>query len=237
METSPEGQKARKWYEPAPSVWQRTQGRDEITASTFNLIFAMSTIYGLAVYGRFALLFLDAQLGLWSVLGLMAIAVAGAPVAASQNPWANVLGLTMTAGGFGSITGLILSEYNLTSVIDIATATILVSVVIGTVGWLLPRSLEHWAGLLLVGLFALNTAYVLLPWVAITAPVDALSQRLEWAGIALFSAYLLFDFNRAQHVPKTVHNAMDCGMAVFLDVINVFIRLLSLYGEAKRNER
>jgi len=46
----------------------------------------------------------------------------------------------------------------------------------------------------------------------------------DWFGVVLFSGYILYDFNRAQFVTKTFSNGAQVGVAIFLDVINLFIR-------------
>jgi FtsH-binding integral membrane protein len=37
-------------------------------------------------------------------------------------------------------------------------------------------------------------------------------------------------------VPFTADNAIDCALAVYLDFINIFIRLLELSGTKKSND-
>jgi FtsH-binding integral membrane protein len=50
--------------------------------------------------------------------------------------------------------------------------------------------------------------------------------------VLLFSGYIVYDFNRAQFVTKTPGNAICVGVAIFLDVVNLFIRLLALFGQS-----
>jgi uncharacterized protein len=53
---------------------------------------------------------------------------------------------------------------------------------------------------------------------------------VDWFGVILFSGYIVYDFNRAQFVPKTVEHGIEIGVAIFLDAVNLFIRLLELFG-------
>ena len=53
----------------------------------------------------------------------------------------------------------------------------------------------------------------------------------DLAGVALFSAYVVYDLNRAMSIPYSMKNAIDAAVEVYLDLINLFIRLLSLLGE------
>jgi FtsH-binding integral membrane protein len=40
-----------------------------------------------------------------------------------------------------------------------------------------------------------------------------------------------FDWYRAQAYPKTVDNAIDSAVDLYLDIINLFIRLLEIFGK------
>lgn len=52
----------------------------------------------------------------------------------------------------------------------------------------------------------------------------------SWIGAALFSFYIGYDFYKAQQYPKTVDNAVDSALDIYLDVINLFIRILRILG-------
>lgn len=50
----------------------------------------------------------------------------------------------------------------------------------------------------------------------------------DWLFVIIFSAYIGYDIAKAQVYPKTVDNAIDCALDLYLDIVNLFIRLLSL---------
>lgn len=214
------------------SIWSRSRGYDEISANVYNLIFALTTVYGLFVFGFLANMFLTVELGTWTFLGLFAVSIVGCFITASESSAMNLVGLSMIAGGLGGICGPFINQYKVGSVIDIAGMTIVVTLILGAIGTIYPRSLENWGMLLFSFLVALLLAQIFLPiaYSLLGLPQNQLHTFLDWAGVILFSGYIIFDFNRAQHLPKTVDNAMDCGVAVFLDITNLFIRLLSLFG-------
>ncbi|MBQ0007498.1 MAG: US12 family protein [bacterium] len=51
--------------------------------------------------------------------------------------------------------------------------------------------------------------------------------------VVLFSFYIGYDFSRSQAYAKTFDNAVDSAVDIYLDIINLFIRILSILG--KRN--
>ena len=50
----------------------------------------------------------------------------------------------------------------------------------------------------------------------------------DWLFVILFSGYIGYDVARSQAFPKTLDNAVDSALDIYLDIINLFIRLLSI---------
>ena len=222
---------------PKSKVWdQRRSYRgttyDDITEGLFNLIFSLTTSFGMVVYGVFAALFIHSKMNIWETLGIFCVSLVGCYVSTHEFPPIKLFGLTMIAGGLGAICGPFIGLYKLGSVAEIAGATVFITVVLGAIGWLWPTSLKSWGLSLFILLIVLILMQIFIPliYVALGLPLVGVLRLLDWVGIILFSAYLIYDFNRAQELPKTVDNAMDCGVSVFLDVANIFIRLLALFG-------
>lgn len=51
-----------------------------------------------------------------------------------------------------------------------------------------------------------------------------------WAGAIIFSLYIGFDFWVSQQYVKTVDNAVDSAVAIYLDIANLFLKLLRILG-------
>jgi FtsH-binding integral membrane protein len=54
-----------------------------------------------------------------------------------------------------------------------------------------------------------------------------------WVAAALFSLYIGFDVYRSQQFPKTVDNAVDCALDIYMDIANLFLRILQILGKRK----
>lgn len=50
----------------------------------------------------------------------------------------------------------------------------------------------------------------------------------DWLFVIIFSGYIGYDIAKSQIYPKTIDNAIDCALDIYLDIINIFIRLLSI---------
>ncbi len=166
-------------------------------------------------------------------LGILAVAIAGCYVALNNDkPLVSTIGFVMVAGPFGLMLGPVVAMYTTSSVVQILAATTLFVVVLGIVGALIPDNLASWGTTLSGALLLLLAGYVIVPFLAmIGMDVGRAFTLLDWIGLIVFGGLIIFDLNRALMLPYTLDNAIDSAMAVYLDFINVFIRLLSLYGE------
>ena len=51
-------------------------------------------------------------------------------------------------------------------------------------------------------------------------------------GFLVFSLYIGYDVYRSQQFPRTVDNAIDCAIDIYLDIINLFLDLLRIFGKS-----
>lgn len=50
----------------------------------------------------------------------------------------------------------------------------------------------------------------------------------DWVIVAIFSGYIGYDWARANAVAKTVDNAIDSAAALYMDIINIFLRVMRI---------
>lgn len=60
---------------------------------------------------------------------------------------------------------------------------------------------------------------------------------ITWVGAVIFALYIGYDYWRAQQFPKTLDNAIDCSLDIYLDIINLFIRILRILGSRGGSRR
>jgi FtsH-binding integral membrane protein len=51
---------------------------------------------------------------------------------------------------------------------------------------------------------------------------------LDGLFVLIFSGYIGYDWARANQLPKTLDNAIDASAALYLDIVNLFLRILRL---------
>lgn len=217
------------------SIWERQGSSHSLSKNLFVALLCFWTTLGIGTSMVSAYLAQDWQLSIWAVLGLFVVSIAGCFLSAkSDNPVFSLLGYGMIAVPLGLMAGPIFAIYTSASIVKIFGVTTGLVVVLGVIGAIYPKSLESW-GIFLFGaliLLLLGSIGVSIAG-AFGAPIQGAMTFLDWIGVFLFSAYVVFDLNRAMRVERTVDNSIDCAVAIYLDWFNLFIRLLSLFGAKK----
>jgi FtsH-binding integral membrane protein len=218
------------------SVWDRA-GSDGHTMSKnlFAALISFWTAAGIAASGVAAYFTLGWHPSIWAFLGLALIPFVGVLVSVkSDNPLVSLFGYALICVPFGLITGPIVALYTAASVVKILAVTTMIVVTLGIGGAIYPKSLESWGAFLFGGLLILifgQFGFMLLA--AFGVNIGGALTLFDWIGVFLFSAYVIYDMNRAMRLPRTHDNAIDAAVAVYLDFLNIFLRLLSLFGQRK----
>ena len=169
--------------------------------------------------------------GLFLVLYLVC-AFAGVMIAGkSRNPGISFLGYNLVVVPFGLVISTLVEAYGGVSsglVADAFTYTLLISLGMMGAALAFPQLFQKLGGALLGCLVGL----VLCEIVLLILGVD---QRLsDWLAAGLFSLYIGYDVYRSQQFVKTVDNAVDSALDIYLDIANLFIRLLEILGRRKK---
>jgi FtsH-binding integral membrane protein len=104
-----------------------------------------------------------------------------------------------------------------------AGATAAFVAALGAYGYATSRDLSAWARPLLWALLAL----IVFGLVAIFVSIPAANVIYATAGLVIFGGFTIVDFNRLRH---TNDSAVLIAASIFLDVSNVFLLFLDLFG-------
>jgi uncharacterized protein len=105
-----------------------------------------------------------------------------------------------------------------------AGATAAFFAALGALGYALRRDLTPWAHTLFWALVAL----IVFAIVAIFASIPHANLIYAVAGLAIFGGFTMFDFNRV--LRTRTEGAVPIAASIFLDIFNVFLLLLQLFG-------
>ena len=149
----------------------------------------------------------------------------------SDKPWVSFLGYNMVVVPFGLVISTLVVAYGGIGsdiVADAFLYTILIAAGMTGAALAFPNLFAKMGGALLgvlVGLLVCELVLLLL---------GRYQTVTDWIAAGLFSLYVGYDVWRSQQFPKTVDNAVDCALDIYLDLANLFIRLLSLMAKRKK---
>ena len=108
-----------------------------------------------------------------------------------------------------------------------AGATAAFVAILGAVGYATRRDLSSWARTLLWALIAL----IVFGIVAIFVSIPHANLIYAIAGLVIFGGFTIFDFNRLRRAG--VESAVPIAASIFLDIFNVFLFMLQLFGGSR----
>ena len=227
---------SRSVFASSGPVWERA-GDNTLSRRTFAFMVCLWTAAGIALSAIASAVSYDWKLTggtmILLVIGTLVSSILGSVIAArSANPIISVFGYLLIAVPFGLLLGPLVAQHSSASVVRVFLITTAMTVGLGLIGALWPRSLESWGiwlfGALLVLILGSSVTMIM---GAFGLPIRGAMTVWDWIGVAVFSLYVIFDLNRAMRVPATHDNAIDCAVAVYLDFINLFTRLLNLSND------
>ena len=80
-------------------------------------------------------------------------------------------------------------------------------------------------------IFELNITIIITETIVVEIVALLLGFAVGWIDfivVGIFTLYVGFDWSRAQAYPKTIDNAVDSAIDIYMDIINLFVRILSI---------
>ncbi|MBT3378664.1 MAG: hypothetical protein HN742_33245 [Lentisphaerae bacterium] len=146
----------------------------------------------------------------------------------SDTPLVSFIGYNFVVVPFGLIINLVVCRYNPSLVLDAVRVTGLVTLVMMVLGSLFPRFFAKIAGALTIALLI----------VIIVELVEVFIFKMhhgiiDWIVVVIFCGYVGYDWGRANQIPKTLDNAVDSAASLYMDIINLFLRILRILGRRR----
>jgi FtsH-binding integral membrane protein len=143
----------------------------------------------------------------------------------SDKPIVSFIGYNFVVVPFGFMVNLAVSRYDPAIVSEAIRITGIVTVIMMGLGSAFPAFFKKISGALSIAL--LVVIIVELVEVFIFGIHHGI---LDWIVVLIFCGYIGYDWGRANQIPKTVDNAIDCAAALYMDIINLFLRILRILG-------
>lgn len=217
------------------SVWNRSIDKNTLSPRAYTAAVTGSTVLGLATCALVALKTLawHPTLGALLAVGLV-LPFMGILIAFWRDEWyLSLAGYLLVVTGLGAIMGPSVAFYETSVVLTALFATGGVTVVMSLVGILYPNLLQGWGRYLFAALVALMLVRIgqVVALHLGMPPAIAKLPFVDYIAAALFSVYIMYDWGRALSLPRTLDNAIDASVAIFLDVVNLFTSLLRIFSK------
>ena len=202
-----------------------------ISAPKYNFIMGTCLLYGFVLNA----ILVDVAAPLMAnvnpmlfLIGYFICAIAGAAISAkSANPFISFIGYNLICLPIGLLLSIFLPLYGTTVILRALLATCLVTVFMIVLSMILPGLFLKLGKALFVALLAVIVVELLFALLGL--PID----WIDFVAVGIFSLYIGYDFCMAQRYPKTIDNAVDSAIDLYLDIINLFIRLVEIFGRSR----
>ncbi len=208
---------------------------DRMSVTKYNLMIGAVLLWGFVVNAMLCTTMLDTVLNMnyWVLLiGYTVLCIAGRIICnKSDNPIISFIGYNMIVIPVGIVMTPLVNAYDIGSVQTAFYATAIVTMLMMGASVLWPRLFLSTGWLcgvaLLVGLIAELVLFLLGMNVGI----------FDFVFVGVFSWYIGYDWAAAQSRPYSLDSAVDCACELYLDIINLFLRLLRLLSRTSGNSR
>ncbi len=146
----------------------------------------------------------------------------------STDPAVSFLGYNFVVVPFGLVVNIVVSRYSPTLVLQAIQITALVTIIMTALGSLFPKFFQSIYHGLVVALLAVIIIELFQIFI-----LHMHSDWIDWVVVLIFCGYVGFDWGRANQIPKTVDNAVDSAAAIYMDIINLFVRILRILGRKR----
>lgn len=203
---------------------------DTLGERTYNILLGFLLLYGFAINALIVTFTNPAVLydRMWLVLiGYLVCVIAGSFLSRSANPAMAFVGYNLVVAPIGFVLAACLGGYAVDDIKHAVVLTGCVVIVMILAATAFPQFFVKLApslGIALIGTIIVELVATLLGY---------RGNALNWLVVGIFSLYLGFDWYRSQSCPKTVNNAIANAVDIYLDIINIFIRLLEITGRRR----
>ena len=203
-----------------------------LSETAFNLSIGLVLVWGFLLNGLMAA-FLSYPILHMSYVLILVLYFAGSIIGTmtvyrSDNPIVSFVGFTLLSVSMGLLLTYFVNFYSISSISTAFFLSGLVTVCMIALSCVFPaffRGIGRTLGISLLIAVIADVAAVFFFHAALGV--------LDMLIVLLFAGYVGYDWSKAQMYPKTLDNAVDCAADIYVDVVNLFIRILSIIGRRR----
>ena len=204
---------------------------DQISARSYNAIMCGTLLWGFLV-NVLMLTFFAESIMTWAFgvnpwvlfIGYVVLAFVGIIISAkSTNPIVSFIGFNLLVVPMGVMLCLLVPGLPAAVVTKALLLTGIVTATMVLLGIVNPNIFLSMGRTLFIAFIAAFVAELVATFL-----FHYQGSAFDWIFVILFSGYIGYDVAKSQAYPKTVDFAIDSALDIYIDIIGLFIRLLSL---------
>lgn len=214
-------------------TFARAGSNHELAASTYNLILGAVLLWGFALNWWMVTTIpaetVKAINPIGFVIGYFASALLGIfLIHASKQPIVSFIGYNLIVVPIGLVLVMFIPGHSQEHIVSAVQTTALLTVGMMALGTMYPRFFQRIES----ALFWALLISIIVELVQVTVFKVKL-EIMDWVVAAIFCGYIGVDWGRANNIERTVDNAIDSAACLYLDIINLFIRILEIMSKVK----
>ena len=159
----------------------------------------------------------------------MGISIIGGIITAKfNNIFISFIGYNLVILSIGMILSISLRNYSYINILTAMSATAVVTCFMIVLSIFFPILFSKLGKILFVSLSTGIIIEVIFLLLGVNTPI------LNWLFVIVFSAYIGYDWYKAQNSAKTIPNAINSALDIYLDIINLFLHLLEIEHKERR---
>ncbi len=210
-------------------------GEVEISERGFNLIIGGVLLWGFVLNYLMVALF-GAQISqmmvsvnpLLFLVGYFVMVIAGSVLLSKDSPVLSFIGYNLIALPIGVVVCACVTGVPVSIVKSAVLVTAIVTLSFMILATVFPGFFLSMGSALGVGLLIAIAAELVTTLIFRTH-----SSVYEWVFVAIFSLFIGYDWALANTCARTVNNAIDLAANLYLDIINLFLRILEIMSKRK----
>jgi len=165
------------------------------------------------------------------LIGYFVLVMAGSAMVRSYNPGKCFLGYNLIAIPVGLVAAIATIGYDPSLVVRAVLITAICTLAMMIASMIVPHAFARMGSGLSIALLA-----VIIVELAASLIFRMHITILDWIVVGIMCLYIGFDWVRANSVQRTTTNAIAAASALYLDIINIFLRVLRILARSRSRD-
>lgn len=201
-----------------------------MSVRAYNIVIGLTLLWGFAMNAIMCIFFQDTFLS-WNpiavIIGYFVLALSGIAInKVSSNPYVSFIGYSLIVLPVGVVLSIGLKDYKNVSILHAMVITTIVTVAMILIACIIPDIFLFMGKVLFVSLTIVIVCELILLMFGIITPT-----LIDFVVAIIFCGYIGYDWSLAQTKSRTLDNAVDSVVSLYLDIINLFVRILEILGK------